>query len=301
MIYIGNVLKILFSTIVLYLDTVLNTLMSRRPPPPGSVICDMRALLFLASVPAVNALGLVVQRTVDITAAASTPWHDVTAEVAAVLPNLACALATVCAPTGSRLAVLDPAMLEVGPAEIVAPSDRWSEAISLGVRDGVPLLPSDVRIILLSASGQSDAMTSLDVSIEAAEPLLTASRGPASGAEAMAQAALRTALAAGGVKAAAVAALEEAAEPTPAGRVYESFVRGKPLRPEALLAAARRAAHHISHLLREEAAAAAEYLRNNDAAIDAARRHLPAHRVHLVLDNVRTVIRPAQPILNGYI
>ena len=53
--------------------------------------------------------------------------------------------------------------------------------------------------------------------------------------------------------------------------------------------AARRTAHHIGHLLREEAAAAAEYLRNNDAAVQAMRDGArPSHPLFLVLDNVRS-------------
>jgi 23S rRNA (guanosine2251-2'-O)-methyltransferase len=70
---------------------------------------------------------------------------------------------------------------------------------------------------------------------------------------------------------------------------YDSFIKsGMPKRAGTLVPAARRAAHHIRHLLREQAAANAEFLRNNDAAIETSRTHLPRHPLHLVLDNVRS-------------
>eukprot|EP00315_Gephyrocapsa_oceanica_P028499 CAMPEP_0185465758 /NCGR_PEP_ID=MMETSP1365-20130426/96392_1 /TAXON_ID=38817 /ORGANISM="Gephyrocapsa oceanica, Strain RCC1303" /LENGTH=504 /DNA_ID=CAMNT_0028072495 /DNA_START=89 /DNA_END=1600 /DNA_ORIENTATION=- len=253
-----------------------------------------------------------LRRTVDVPGTAAG-WHDVTDHLVAALPPVPSALATVRAPSGYRLALIDPAILAVGPACDVAPRRLWAETVSLAVRDGSPLLPCSARLLVL---GDGDPEASweggvLDVSIEAADPLLEQQRG-AAGGEAFAQAALRTALAAGGADAAAVAALETAEEPSPASRVYETFVArwAEDVHGEALLPAARRAAHHILHLFREQAAAAAAYLRNNDAAatraaadypddprgpeiardqaVDAGRARQPAHRVHLVLDNVRS-------------
>ncbi|EOD04868.1 hypothetical protein EMIHUDRAFT_453773, partial [Emiliania huxleyi CCMP1516] len=231
-----------------------------------------------------------LRRTVDVPGTAAG-WNDVTDQFVAALPPVPSALATVRAPSGCRLALIDPAILAVGPACDVAPRRLWGETVSLAVRDGSPLLPCSARLLVL---GDGDPEASweggvLDVSIEAADPLLEQQRG-AAGGEAFAQAALRTALAAGGADAAAVAALETAEEPSPASRVYETFVArwAEDVHGEALLPAARRAAHHILHLFREQAAAAAAYLRNNDAAVDAGRVRLPAHRVHLVLDNVRS-------------
>jgi len=179
-------------------------------------------------------------------------------------------------------------MLEVGPVSVVAPNRQPS--IAFGVRDGTPLLPENCRVLLL-LDDASDAAAStaepgnLHITIEAGESLLTAPAG-VSGASVIAQAALRTTLAAQGVERDVIVALESAEDPTAAGRVYNSFLAAEH-RPEALMAAARRAAHHIGHLLREEAAANAEYLRNNDAAARTTQRQSP-HPLTLVLDNVRS-------------
>jgi len=238
------------------------------------------------------ATALVVQRSVAVDGAPAA-WHDVTLAVSNSLPPLPHAIVTVASSTERvRLAVLDPAMLEVGPVSVVAPNRQSS--IAFGVRDGALLLPENARLLLLpvddSESGEAEGQRclvpgDLQVTVEAAEALLTSPGGP-SGATAIAQAALRTALAVQGSDSAAVAALETADEPTAAGRVYESFL-GQEHRPEALMAAARRAAHHIGHLLREEAAAKAAYLRNNDAAARTTQRLSP-HPLTLVLDNVRS-------------
>ena len=245
--------------------------------------------------------GLVVKRTVRIDIGSTyflpserrfvdspASWRDVTSAVAESLPPLPHALATISVPDDSacRLVVIDPSLLEVGPAEVVAPNQLAS--IALGVRDGVPLLPHGARLVLLNnvdVDGNRAVEMSLSVTIEAAEPLLTSSPSLSGGAS-MAQAALRTALAAHGIAASDIEAIEKADSPTAAGKVLESFVT-KEHRPEALLPAARRAAHHIGHLLREEAAERASYLRNNDAAV-AAREEVPAHPLTLILDNVRS-------------
>ena len=242
----------------------------------------MSLLVLITTLPAA---ALVVHRTVSIEV--TKPWRDVTSAIAASLPPLPHALATVrlSPDAASRLAVADPALLEVGPASIVLPQQKTSVAI--GVRDGIPLLPEGARILLLRSESCDDGDEALDlhVTVEAAEPLLTSPPGPSRGA-AIALAALRTALGAQGTDAATIAELEAETEPSPAGRVLESFV-GKEHRAEALLPAARRAAHHIGHLLREQAASRAEYLRNNDAAV-AARAATPAFPLTLVLDNVRS-------------
>ena len=235
--------------------------------------------------------GMALRRSVTLPPLESG-WRDVTSEISACLPPLPNALATVAVPRGCRIAVLDPQLLEVGPAALVAPNRHAS--IAVGVRDGRPLLPSDARLVLLRDDHESSDLTldctlgcTLEVAIEMADQLLAAPSGP-SGAAAIAQAALRTSLDASGVDAAVIAALESIAEPTPASRVYDSYL-ARAHRPEVLLQDARRAAHHIAHLLREEAANAAEYLRNNDAAIDhAMRRASSPNAVRFLLDNVRS-------------
>lgn len=238
--------------------------------------------------------GIFLRRTVGLSKAEAMgdqhSWRDVTHAIAEVLPPLANALVTVSsASDGCRLAILDPELLSVGPASIVVP-ERF-ESLALGTRGGKPLLPEGARLMLLrdeDSECAADALASatLEVAIEAAEPLLTTPSG-LNGPAAMAQAALRSSLAAGGVSAADISKLESLADPTPACRVMESFL-ARSHRPEALLPAARRAAHHISHLLREEAANAAAYLRNNDAAVDSSRTEAPPHAVHFLLDNVRS-------------
>ena len=200
-------------------------------------------LLILAGAACSLKPGMSLRRTVDVPGTAAG-WNDVTDQFVAALPPVPSALATVRAPSGCRLALIDPAILAVGPACDVAPRRLWGETVSLAVRDGSPLLPCSARLLVL---GDGDPEASweggvLDVSIEAADPLLEQQRG-AAGGEAFAQAALRTALAAGGADAAAVAALETAEEPSPASRVYETFVArwAEDVHGEALLPAARRA------------------------------------------------------------
>jgi 23S rRNA (guanosine2251-2'-O)-methyltransferase len=251
--------------------------------------------------PAPPGMGLKMQHRVALTASSHDRTHyDVTDAIADVLPPLPMALVSISAPRGCRLAILDPAILEVGPASVVAP-ERF-ESMAIGARSGEPLLPLDARILLLCDEGIAAAQGSsgdgssefvrldegahLDVTVEASEPLLVGSSG-LDGSTALAQAALRAALAAGGLSARDISELESLADPTPACRVYESFL-ARDHRSEALQPAARRAAHHISHLLREEAANAAAFLRNNDAAVDQSRTLRPPHNVHFLLDNVRS-------------
>ena len=200
-------------------------------------------LLVLAGAACSLKPGMSLRRTVDVPGTA-VGYIDVTDHLVAALPPVPSALAIVRAPSGCRLALIDPAILAVGPACDVAPRRLWGETVSLAVRDGSPLLPCSARLLVL---GDGDPEASweggvLDVSIEAADPLLEQQRG-AAGGEAFAQAALRTALAAGGADAAAVAALETAEEPSPASRVYETFVArwAEDVHGEALLPAARRA------------------------------------------------------------
>ena len=227
--------------------------MMRRVVGPGrSDVRGLSVLLLLLAAPACTPSSLVVHRTVALDPAPSA-WRDVTAAVAASLPPLPYALATISTSEG-WLALVDPALLEVGPPSVIVPARR--DSIAIGSRDGAPLLPEGVRLIHFVDDGDGNGGTTagpLHVAIEAAESLLTAPPVP-SGAAAMAQAALRSALSSQGVESSAVRSIEMAPEPTAALRVYESFV-GKEHRPEALLPDARRAAHHISHLIREETAA----------------------------------------------
>ena len=254
-----------------------------RTGPRSGVCSGLSLLLMLLAAPACTPSALVVHRTVALDPAPSA-WRDVTAAVAASLPPLPYALATISTSEG-WLALVDPALLEVGPPTVIVPTRH--ESIAIGSRDGAPLLPEGVRLIHFVESDGGATAGNLDVAIEAAESLLTAPHVP-SGAGAMAQAALRSALSSQGVESSAVRSIEMAPEPTAALRVYESFV-GKDHRPEALIPDARRAAHHISHLIREETAARAAYLRNNDAAVAArAGANKPPHPLTIVLDNVRS-------------
>jgi 23S rRNA (guanosine2251-2'-O)-methyltransferase len=207
------------------------------------------------------------------------------------LPDLTWALATLeVVQPGQRLAILDPSMLELGPASLVAPGARRSVTVS--VYQGTALLPADARLLVTREDDSPGApplpsQLELHLRVEAAGALLTKPDGPSSGSEAIAQAALRTALASQGLPLEDVRGLESLQEPTPAVRVYESFV-SKDHRPEKLVNSARQAAHHIRFLLREEAAAQATFLRNNDAAVDAERCELPPHALTMVLDNLRS-------------
>lgn len=246
--------------------------------------------------------GLSSQKLLRVpTTHAATPWYDVTDELTEQLPSLPWCLATIDAAStapGHKFALIDPSHLELGPPELIAPNRQNS--ITLGVRDGEPVLPDGVRLILFAADDNTaaaaadvaaaDAALELELSVEAASSLLTTRHGLLSGPAEISQAALRTALAASGVAREDVEALESTAEPTPAGRVYSSFIHGKAHSPAELMPAAKRAAHHISHLIRQEAADAAEYLRNNDAAVQALRggKAMPRHKLSLILDNLRS-------------
>ena len=183
------------------------------------------------------------------------------------------------------MVLLDPSHLSLGPADVIAPNRR--DSVTLAVQDGEVLLPDDVKLLVFPTDESHEL--ELELRVEAAASLLSTQHSLLSGSEELARVALRTALAAQGVAPAEVHALESTADPSPAGRVYDSFVRGKAQQAAALVPAARRTAHHIGHLLREEAAAAAEYLRNNDAAVQAMRDGArPSHPLFLVLDNVRS-------------
>ena len=246
---------------------------------------EMAGLLLVAiSAGALAPPGLALRRTVGVTVGC-TPL-DVTEQLEQHLPPLEWACAHVDAGSERHLAVIDPALLEVAPAELVTPSASRRHELSVAVRMGRLMLPDGARLMLLpGAAGGTRA--ELELCVEASEGLLGSPPG-ASGAEAVAQAALRASLSAQGVAADAIEALEANPEPSAANRVYETFV-GKPHRAEALMPAARRAAHHIRHLLRHEAAAADAHLRNvDDAALARARSGAPPHSVRLVLDNVRS-------------
>ena len=233
-----------------------------------------------------KAAGLCVPRTVRVPISSQQPWCDVTADVTAALPSLPWSLCTINAGScGGQMVLLDPSHLSLGPADVIAPNRR--DSVTLAVQDGEVLLPDDVKLLVFPTDESHEL--ELELRVEAAASLLSTQHSLLSGSEELARVALRTALAAQGVAPAEVHALESTADPSPAGRVYDSFVRGKAQQAAALVPAARRTAHHIGHLLREEAAAAAEYLRNNDAAVQAMRDGArPSHPLFLVLDNVRS-------------
>ena len=105
-------------------------------------------LLVLAGAACSLKPGMSLRRTVNVPGTAAG-WNDVTDQFVAALPPVPSALATVRAPSGCRLALIDPAILAVGPACDVAPRRLWGETVSLAVRDGSPLLPCSARLLVL--------------------------------------------------------------------------------------------------------------------------------------------------------
>lgn len=224
--------------------------------------------------------GLAIRRSVTLNNPTPGVPRDLTADVSAALPAIGWALVHVASDDGS-LAIVDPAVLNIGQPEQVAPSFGRSSRgrLALAVRDGQLVLPEGARLYLLPTTEQSR----VSLHVEASEELLTAPP-ELSGAAAVRQAALRASLSAQGASASDLRALEAADEPRAANRAFDSFVHGLH-RPEELLPAARRAAQAIRHLLRQQHAE----LRNSDSeATAAANAKLAKHPLTLLLDNLRS-------------
>ena len=244
-------------------------------------------ITLLAALP----FAVVVSRSVRCAWPAGQPFCDLTSAVSAAIPPLPAALLHVelagASVAGAGVALLDPRVLDYGPASAVAPDATRRQALTVAAKSDALLLPPGSRLVAVvedAAALPTDAEVELALRIEAAEP--SASSLPA--AAALARAALLAALAAQGVPAAELAALE-ADDDRPAARVFGSFVAADAPQQGSLVKAAERSAHHIHHLLRGERAAAASFLRNVDShARAAAREGLPSHPIHLVLDNVRS-------------
>lgn len=243
---------------------------------------------------------LLTRRVVSSSWAPGSAWTDVTALVQEALPPLPAALCHMCATDDALVALVDPDLLEtLGGSSNLAITAPGRSALSLAVHEGRPLLPDGARVVLLKPEGgvataTEEAATvdvSIQLTIETSEALTAVAQPPAQ--QALARATLTAALAVIGVSPEEADALDTAE--SSAGKVFSTFVGsggatgrgGVAPRGELLEAAARRSAHHIAHLLRAERAAAAEYLRNTDPT-EARPDARPPHKIHLVLDNVRS-------------
>ena len=259
------------------------------------LVASASAIAVTPSTGATTAITLLTHRVISSSWAPGSAWTDVTALVEEALPPLPAALCHMCATDDALVALIDPNLLDtLGDAGDLAVTAPGRTALSLAVHEGRPLLPDGARVVLLRPEAADDAPAAdvtIELTIETSEALAATSQPPAQ--QALARATLRAALTVIGVSPEEADALD-AAESS-AGKVFGTFVgsggatgRGGVVpRGELLEAAARRSAHHIAHLLRAERAAAAEYLRNTDPT-EARPDARPAHRIHLVLDNVRS-------------
>jgi tRNA G18 (ribose-2'-O)-methylase SpoU len=235
------------------------------------------------------------------------PWSDITDQVTAALPAVSSGLCHIEAHPGTSLVLIDTALFAVAPPIAVAP--YRSSSLCLMLMKNRLIYPSGTRLALIRETAEeldTDLAVKVMLRLEACEEMLQSSPFSPKPAFTLAQVALRAALVTRGVNERAIRELEQADEPTPAFKVYESFLDaastapekatakkagfvGAALRPETLMPAAQRTAHHISHLLREEAALRNSLLRNADKPEDAHTSVVhPPHRVHVVLDNLRS-------------
>jgi len=240
--------------------------------------------------------GVLLRRTVPVPWGTAT-WSDVTEAVQAALPRLDCAVVHLEAPSSEvGVALLDPRVMSLGDAAAAAPSGAAEQrSVALAVCEGALLLPSHARIVALRVAADCGAEP-LEMCVEVASSLATRPpRLPPRAA--LARATLLACLAEAGAAPAELHSLEgvptggaSAAQKTFAGFVTRNAGGdedgGGPLLDRTrLLADARRTAHHICHLVRLERVQAAAFVRNTDMPSST---RLPAHPIHLVLDNVRS-------------
>ena len=136
--------------------------------------------------------GLALTRTIRYAWPRGATWRDVTPDLAAVLPYLPVALATV-RTSGHRLALIPIEHLELGPPQTLCPGT--SDTIALVVHDGRPLLPERTSLVAFAppdATPEAEASAAeLTVSVEAAAALQAGALAPE---QAIARAAARAAL-----------------------------------------------------------------------------------------------------------
>ena len=151
-------------------------------------------------------------------------WCDISKEVSAALPAVSCGLCRVNVGSGHSLALIDPQHLDIGPAALVAPQRRPS--VCLVLLDSQLLYPSNLRLTLISDEEETSTAGPIEImlALETSEGLLSQSPLAPAPAVAIAQATLRCALGAKGVDSDALRQLEASDVPSPALRVYESFL-----------------------------------------------------------------------------
>ena len=162
-------------------------------------------ITLLAALP----FAVVVSRSVRCAWPAGQPFCDLTSAVSAAIPPLPAALVHVelTSHPAAGVALLDPRVLDYGPASAVAPDATRRQALTVAAKSDALLLPPGSRLVAVvedAAAVPTDAEVELALRIEAAELSASSRRRPppprARGAAA--------ALAAQGVPAAELAALE---------------------------------------------------------------------------------------------
>ena len=151
-----------------------------------------------------------VSRSVPVVWSAGSAWCDVTAAINEVLPALPCAVAHLSVPAGSEegVALIDPRILALGSASVVAPGALNQRRLSLAVEDGMPLLPPAARVVVFRVASPASGTGELHLEVECAASLVVGPPGLGAHAE-FARAVLRAALADAGISPEAVAELEE--------------------------------------------------------------------------------------------